>query len=452
MQINPAIFKAYDIRGICPKDLNGEAAYQIGRAFVSFLEKTDSEKSGPLKIVVGRDNRLSSPLLSRNLIKGMIDAGADVTDIGLATTPMLYFAVVKYRCDGGVVVTASHNPKEYNGFKLVRRDAVPISEESGIREIQRLSQSPFPKGKIGSRTTLLKQKVVQEYAVINTRGVDKNDLQGLKIVIDTANAVSGMVIPAIFKDLPCKITHLFKKSDGSFPNHSPDPLQEQNLETLRSKVVALKADLGVAFDGDGDRIIFLDEQGGVVSGNLISALMSDLILKEQPGEKILYDVRSSNVIKETIQASGGTPVMWRIGHSFIKEKMRQDKIIFASELSGHYYHRDHYFCEAPFFVLFRLLRELGKKSLSELVNPYKKYWHSGEINFKIADKKAAMELLKKRYSDGRILTIDGLRVDYDDWWFLARPSNTEPVLRLVIEAKTKELMDKKKEELSALLH
>jgi len=451
VNINPDIFCAYDIRGLYPQDLGGEGAFLIGQAFVRFLEKPGVKKADKLKIAVGCDNRLSSPTLSRSLFNGITNMGADVVDLGLITTPMLYFAVARYRYDGGIIITASHNPKEYNGLKMVRENAIPISEASGIKEIQRLAglplQSDEPKGAVLSA----KGVVAKDYTAFNLKDVNKGDLKGLKIVIDTANAVSGIIIPEIFKNLPCRITHLFKKSDGRFPNHPPDPLPPKNLKALRAAVLAKKADLGIAFDGDGDRIIFVDEKGEPVSGNFIAALMANLILKKHPGEKILYDVRSSNIIKETIESGGGKPVIGRIGHSFIKEKMRKEQILFASELSGHYYHKNHYFCEAPFFVLFTILKELSKKPFSQLIEPYKKYYHSGEINFEIADKKTAILLLEKRYADGRLLKIDGLRVDYQDWWFLARASNTEPLLRLVIEAKTKALLDKKKEELKALL-
>lgn len=441
MKINPNIFRAYDIRGIYPEDLNEEIACKIGQAFVKFLGKTK------LQIVIGRDNRLSGPALHKNLIKGITDMGAEVIDIGLSTTPMLYFAVAHYGYDGGVIVTASHNPAQYNGFKMVRENAIPISGESGIKEIQSLSQSQLQVSKLKGK--LIKKEILKDYVDFNLKKI--TGFKSLKIVIDTANAVSGMVIPEIFKKVPGKIYHLFKQSDGSFPNHPPDPLIKDNLKALQGTVKGKKADLGVAFDGDGDRIIFVDEKGKIISGDLITAFLAFLILKDKPGEKVLYDVRSSNIVRETIEKADGRPLVDRIGHSFIKERMRREKIIFAGEFSGHYYHRDHYFCEAPLFVLLKTLQQISKKPISQLIKPYQQYFHSGEINFKVKNKGAAMNKLKNRYSDGQILEIDGLRVDYDDWWFLVRPSNTEPVLRLVLEAKTKELMEKNKKELTALI-
>jgi len=443
MKINSNIFRAYDIRGIYPSELNENTAYLIGRAFVGFLKKRK------LKIVVGRDNRLSSPTLHKNLVKGITDMGADVVDIGLTATPMFYFAVAHYNYDGGVIVTASHNPGQYNGFKMVREKAIPISGESGIKDIQRLFRNkPQP---VKSRGKVLKKEVIKNYVSFNLNGIDKNNLKPLSIVVDTANAVSGLVIPEIFKNLPCKINHLFKKSDGSFPNHPPDPLLKENLKALQAEVKKKKADMGVAFDGDGDRIIFIAETGEIISGDLITAFLADLVIRKYPGAKILYDVRSSNIVKETIQNAGGAPVIYRIGHSFIKEKMRNEKIVFAGEFSGHYYHKDYYFCDAPLFALFKFLEEVSKKPASQIIKPYQKYYHSGEVNLKIEDKEEALKRLKKQYSDGLFLEIDGLRVDYKDWWFLVRASNTEPLLRLVVEARTKSLMEEKKKELIALI-
>lgn len=452
MEVNPQIFKAYDIRGIYPEDLNEAMTYDIGRAFVNFLTKTSPKKTDGLKIIVGRDNRLSGSALYKALVRGLTEGGADVSDIGTVVTPLFYFSVVKHGGDGGVMITASHNPKEYNGLKLVSQKAVPVSENSGLGEIKSIIESTVswpkkPRGKI----TLLKNKVISDYLAFNLKGERINDWRNLKIVIDTANAVPGTVISVLSKELPCKIIHLFKKSDGSFPNHPPDPLKEENLKALQKEVLAQRADLGVALDGDGDRIFFVDEKGAALSTNLITAFLSQLILADNPGAKIIYDVRSSKIIAETVKKAGGVPVVWKIGHSFMKEKMRQDNILFGAELSGHYYHKNHYFCEAPFFVLFSLLTEISKKPLSELLKPYQKYFHSGEINFAAKDKSALMARIKSRYSDGQILGIDGLRVDYKDWWFLVRPSNTEPVLRLVVEADTKELLEQKKRELVALI-
>jgi phosphomannomutase len=445
MKINPSIFKAYDIRGIYPDELNKETAYFIGRAFVKFLRKKSP------KVVVGRDNRLSSPDLFRALTKGIIDQGAKVVDIGLSTTPMLYFTVAYFKFEGGIEISASHNPSQYNGFKLVREKAIPISEKSGIKEIQKLVLAGnFKKQKKGK---ILGKKVLKEYVRFILKDFNLESFQPLKIVIDTANAVSGILIPEIFKKTKQKIYHLYSKLDGSFPNHNPDPLIKENLKTICQVVKTKKADLGVAFDGDGDRIFFIDEKGEVVSGDLITAKISELILKKNPKEKILYDIRSSNIVRETIEKAGGRPVEGRIGHSFIKEKMRKENIIFAGELSGHYYLREHYFCETPLFVLLRIIEEISreKKTLSEIISPFRKYFHSGEINFKVKNKEKVLGEIEKKFKTGKISKLDGIRIDFGDWWFLVRSSHTEPVLRLVIEAKTKKLLKEKAHFLSNFL-
>ncbi len=446
MKINPGIFKAYDIRGVYPDDLNEEIAYFIGRAFVKFLGK---EKP---KVVVGQDNRLSSASLFKSLIKGITDQGADVVNIGLSTTPMFYWACANFKFDGGINITASHNPSRYNGFKLIRERAIPISGESGIKEIKKLViKRNFKKEKKGK---MLNKKVLKEYVRFNLEEFNLKAIKPLKIIIDTANTVSGIIIPEVFKKTNFKIDHLFSKLDGSFPNHNPDPLIKENLKVICQTIKTKKADLGVAFDGDGDRVFFIDEKGEVTPGDLVTALIAKLVLEKNPKEKILYDIRSSNIVGETIRERGGIPLVGRIGHSLMKERMRKEDIIFGGELSGHYYLKKHYFCEIPLFVLFKILEEISRtnKTISELIKPYKKYFHSGEINFKVKDKKKVLKTLEDKFREGKILKIDGLRVDFDNWWFLVRLSNTEPVIRLVVEAKTKKILRDKTHLLSNLLN
>ncbi|MDP2664307.1 MAG: phosphomannomutase/phosphoglucomutase [bacterium] len=445
MKINPAIFKAYDIRGVFPEDISKEAAYLIGRAFTDFLKKRNP------KIAVGRDNRLSSPALFKSLVRGMVEEGATVVDIGLATSPMFYWAVAFFKLDGGINITASHNPSKYNGFKMVREKAMPISENTGIKEIQKaVLKRRFkkkPKGRI------IRKKVLKSYIKASLNGFSVKKTRPLKVVIDTANAVSGIIIPKIFRGRKDKITHLFSKLEGSFPNHSPNPLIKENLKTIRQAVKNQKADLGIAFDGDGDRLFFIDEKAEIIPGDLIIALMAGLVLAENPGEKILYDVRSSNIVPETVKAAGGIPVVWKIGHSFIKEKMRKEDIVFAGELSGHYYLRSNYFCEAPLYVFLKIMQEVSESGLklSQMIKPFRKYFHSGEINFKVKDKKMILARLERKFKSGKILKLDGLRIDFKDWWFLVRPSNTEPLLRLVVEAKTKNLLSQKRKELTRVI-
>lgn len=445
MKINYSIFKTYDIRGIYPSELNEETAYLIGQAFVRFLKKDNP------KVVVGRDNRFSSPSIFQSLTKGILQQGGDVVDIGLATTPMLYFAVAYFNFDAGINITASHNPSKYNGFKMVREKAIPVSEQSGLNEIKKLIlEGKFNSSKKGK---IVRKKILKEYLDFNLKDFNFKTIKPLKIIIDTANAVPGIIISNLFKKTGIKVFHLFSKLDSSFPNHEPNPIVKKNLKVICQAVKTKKANLGVAFDGDGDRVVFIDEKGKMVSGDLITALMAQLILEEKPKEKIFYDIRSSNIVREVIKKSGGVPIMGRIGHSLIKERMRKEDIIFGGELSGHYYLKNHYFSDAPIFVLFKILEKISKtdKAFSEIIKPYQKYFSSEEINFKIKNKKKILELLENRFKRGKILKIDGLRVDFSDWWFLARPSGTEDLLRLNIEAKTKKIMEKKKKELSLFI-
>jgi phosphomannomutase len=415
------IFKAYDIRGIYGEQLNEDIAYKIGRAFAMYIGS---------KIVVARDNRLSSDSLFEALTRGITDQGSDVYDIGLSTSPMFYFAVSNLVCDGGVIITASHNPPQYNGFKMVRSDAMPLSGEDGIDQIKQLvEENNFSSSKKGNISTL---DITDKY--VNSFEIKKYNL---KVVVDTANSVSGLIVNRMFRGV--SLFHLFSELDGSFPNHEPNPLEEKNINELKKKVLEYGADIGIAFDGDGDRVFFVDEKGELISSDLIIALIAKLIDK-----KVLYDLRCSNIIKETARDS----VMWRVGHSFIKKKMKDEDIFFGGEYSGHYYLKQgsSYF-ESPYFVIYKLFEAMENKKLSELIAPFKKYYHSGELNFEVKDKQSVIEKVEKNYSYGKITKIDGVRIDFDDWWFLLRGSNTEPILRLIIEAKSKELLDGKIKEI-----
>lgn len=460
MNINPNIFRAYDIRGVFPRDINEQTAFFIGQSFAEFLKKNN--KSKELRVAIGRDCRTSSPILFRGLSKGILSLGVNIINIGLTTTAMLYFAVAHYKLDGGIEITASHNPGQYNGFKIVRETSFPVGSGNGLKEIKNLARKFQKEGlsksnkKIGK---IFKKDISSDYGRFNLKGVDLKKIKPLSLVVDTANGVSGIIVPKILGKTRLKKSYLFLKLDGSFPNHSPDPTIEENLRFLKKEVVRKKADLGIAFDGDGDRIIFIDEKGKMISSDIIFALVVDQILRTNPGEKILYTISSSNIVRETIKNSGGIPVLSRVGYTFIKERMRKENIIFAGESSSHYYPRTHYFSEAPFFVLFKVLKIISEsnKSISKLINPYKKYSNSGEINFRIKEKdffrkkKKIIAQLRQKYRKGEILKMDGLRVDFPDWWFLLRPSNTEPLLRLIVEAKTAELMREKKRELTSVI-
>ncbi len=415
------IFKAYDIRGIYGEELDEDVAYRIGRAFAKYMGSP---------IVVARDNRKSSDSLFKKLAEGITDQGSDVYDIGLSTSPMFYFAVANLDCAGGTIITASHNPPEYNGFKMVRGDVTPLSEENGLNEVKKLFEennfTSLEKGKIYTKNVT--QKYIDFF---------EKKKYNLKVVVDTANSVSGLIVGEMFSGV--QLFHIFSELDGNFPNHEPNPLKEENLKDLREKVLEVGADIGIAFDGDGDRVFFVDEKGEVISSDLIVALMAKLI-----DGKVLYDIRCSNIIKETAKQS----VVSRVGHSFIKQKMKEENIFFGGEYSGHYYLKQgEAYYESPYFVIYKLFEAMKDKKLSELIAPFRKYYHSGELNFEVKDKQSIIDKLEEKYSQGRVNKMDGLRVDFDDWWFLLRASNTEPVLRLIVEAKTKELLDSKIKEI-----
>lgn len=446
------IFKAYDIRGIFPDELDEEAAYKIGRAFILFLKKSrvhsfELAKTSNLKIVVGMDNRLSSGVLSAALEKGIMEQGGDIIDIGFCTTPMFYFTVAKFDYDGGLMITASHNPSEYNGFKMVNKGGIPISDDTGIKQIKEMALSGKfePVAAIGSKE---KKDVMLDYIQDNQFNEDFN----FTIVVDTANSVSGVPVKRMLSKVP--LIHIFDELDGNFPNHAPDPLKMENMRCLQVGVKAANANLGVAFDGDGDRLFFVDENSQVITADLVLALMSSIILRKKGKQKILYDLRCSNIVPETIKKWGGEAIITRVGHSFIKEVMRKEDAIFGGEFSGHFFYKNAFCSEAPFFVLFSVLNEMKKtnKTLSQLIAPFRKYFHSEEVNFKISNPQEKIKQIKEKYSKGTISEFDGLRIDFENWWLLVRASNTEPVLRLMVEAETQFMMDQKLDELSKIIN
>jgi len=456
-KINEKVFKAYDIRGCFPEEINSEFAFSLGRAFVEFLKQQyykPGRKNRNLKILIGRDGRKSSPVLTKSLIKGILSSGADIVDIGLSTTPLFYFSVVRFDCDGGIEVTASHNPSQFNGFKIVRKKAVPVGGKTGLERIRFLMKRDGGKKREGPKGRIIKKEAIKKYVKFVSSGFKFKDFLPFKIVIDTANAVPGILIPEVFKKTPFKISTIFKKLDGSFPNHGPNPLIEKNLRFLKEKIKEKKADIGIAFDGDGDRIVFIDERGETIQGGLICALISQILLSKNKGEKIIYDIRLSNVVREVIKENGGVPLLSHVGHSIIKEKMRKEDVLFAGEFSGHFYYKFHYFLETPFFVLFKILEKASKDkvSISELIKPFRIYFHSGEMNFKVKDKEKIIAKLEKIYGGkGKASHFEGLRVDFKDWWFNVRLSNTEDLLKLVIEAKEKKIMEEKKKEIKRLI-
>jgi len=457
--IEPKIFKPYDIRGIYPEEINEETVELIGRALIIFLRK--KEKKEKLKIVLSRDNRISSFSLYRALKRGILEERGKVINIGLSSTPMFYFSVWKFGYDGGVQITASHLSPQYNGCKIVGRDAVLIAGESGLEEIKKIvfelkNKKRSKKPKFLSKLNFQKNKnkqFLEEYIKLNLEEVEIKKIKDLKIAIDTGNAVSGSLIRKFKKFLPIRIYHLFPCLKGKFPNHLPDPLKEENLKDLKKIVLDKKLDLGVALDGDGDRIVFIDEKGETILPDFISCLIIETLFHENIKEKIIYTVCSSNVIRDVAKKNNILAIPWRVGHSYIKDKMRGEGAVFGCEYSGHYFLSKYHFSETPLVILLKVLEKIAqeKKPISEIISKYKRYFYSGAINLEVRDKNEKIKELEKKYKGEKISFIDGLRVDFPDYWFSVRPSNTENILRLMIEAKTELLLKKKKEELKMII-
>ncbi|MFA5773676.1 MAG: phosphomannomutase/phosphoglucomutase [Candidatus Paceibacterota bacterium] len=444
------IFKAYDIRGKYPGELNESMARNIGQAIGRFFISR-GKLTNP-NVVIGRDVRASSPVLAKNAIDGLLNAGCKITDVGIISTPMSYFACGHYNFDGSIMVTASHNPAEYNGFKVCREKAIALSETTGLKEIENIfnrSAGQSASQPVGQPTRIDIRPDYKKFILgfVNVK-------RPLKVVIDTANGVMGPVLNDIFgNNSPFKIIPMFFEPDGRFPNHEPNPMHDENIEQLRQAVTAHQADLGVAFDGDGDRCIFLTERGVRVPNDIITALIGRQILSREKGAHILYDLRSSWVVKEEVNRLGGRPVRERVGHAFIKETMRRLDIPFGGELSGHYYFRDNYFADCGLIAFINCINLLSGQELtfSELVKPLQKYHASGELNFTVVDKDKKIAELVGRFKDGKQDMLDGITVEYADWWFNVRKSNTEPLLRLNIEARTVQLLDQVRQKVISVI-
>ena len=442
--MKPEIFKAYDIRGIYPTDLNEDDAYHIGRAVVEHLQ--------PKCLGVGRDIRDSSPSLFESFARGVMDSGVDVIDLGIITTPMVYFAAGRLDIDAAVSLTASHNPPEWNGMKIALRGAVPVGESTGLREIRDLALRkvwPIVEQR-GSMTTEDIKPAYYGYFASFAEFKDKH----FTVVIDTANSMGVFELP-IYEQWSenLSIVNLYNDLDHPFQCHEANPLKSETLAELQTKVKEVGADLGIAYDGDADRIGFVDEHGDIMPMDVLPALIAKPILEAKPGATILYDLRSSRAIKEVVEENGGHASECRVGHAYIKKQMLEEGAVFGGELSGHYYFEENSNAEASTLAAFMILNLMAKsgKKASELIAEVKRYYHSGEINSEVHDKDAVLTKLKEQYSDGKQHELDGLKVDYPDWWFNVRPSNTEPLLRLNLEATTAELMEEKKAELLATI-
>jgi phosphomannomutase len=452
--MDPTIFKAYDIRGIYPDQLNEKDAWKIGFAAARFLPALlhgfDRGQANARTICVGRDMRTHGESLANALIDGITSAGIDVIDVGMVDTPFIYFAVNHLGTCGGVQVTASHNPAKYNGFKVSGPGAKPVGEDTGLKDIKHIAVSLLhTKGK--STGSVEKQDLIDEYKKHVLKFLQPK-LRKLKIAIDASNGMAGKMVPAIFSGLGLELVELNFKYDGTF-KHEPNPLIEENLAELKAAVIREKCDLGVCFDGDADRLMMVDETGQTIGCDLMTALMAGYFLKKEPKSTIVYDLRSSRVVAEEIIKHGGTPRRERVGHAFMKKALRDSHGIFGGELSGHFYYRDNYCADSGLITFIHMLNIISQadSKVSEIVKPLRRYFASGEINFQVEDKKAKMDELAKRYRDGQVDWLDGVTVGYKDWWFNCRPSNTEPLLRLTVEAKNPELLKEKLAEIEAVL-
>jgi len=448
MRINTEIFKAYDIRGLYPGEINEEVARLIGRGFVTYL--------GASKIGVSRDMRVSSPGLAAAFIEGARQQGADVVDYGMLGTDMLYFAVVNDGLQGGAQITASHNPKQYNGIKMVRSGAQPLSGDAGLAEIRDMIVNDTLPPAAATPGSVSPRNIIFEYVEKVMSFIDPSAIKPFTVVLDAGSGMAGLVAPLLFDQLPCKTTKLCFDIDGTFPNHEANPLIEENRRDITEEVMRQHADAGIAWDGDADRCFFIDDTGEFVPGDLITALIARTMLERHPGATIIYDLRASWAVRDTVAAAGGTALENRVGHAFMKARLRKEEAVFAGEVSGHYYFKDFYYCDTgivPALVMLELISRSGQK-LSQLLAPFRERYHiSGEINSTVADVPLKLQELKDRFgpSAERVSHMDGISFEYPDWHFNVRPSNTEPLLRLNLEALSAETMERRRDEVLALI-
>jgi phosphomannomutase len=445
--LDPKVFKAYDVRGIYPTELDEDGSYAIGRGYVEQFE--------PKRIAVGRDMRPSSPSMAAAVIRGASAAGAEVLDIGRVGTEMLYFAVGDLSLDGGVMVTASHNPKEYNGLKIVRRGALPVGGDSGLPEIRERALKLHVGEEETGPPAADQVDIYPPFVDKVLSFIDVSAVQPLRAVIDAGNGMAGAMMPPILDRLPVDAVRCFFEPDGTFPNHAPNPLLPENREFVMGKVLEERSDLGIAFDGDADRCFFVDDTGEFVPGDFVTALLAESILEKEPGAKIIYDVRASWAVRDTVERASGVSLINRVGHAFIKERMRQEGAAFAGEVSGHYYFRDFYQADSgtiPALLMLELVSKRGRK-LSELLQPYReRYFITGELNTPVEDVALKLQELKEHFGrEGEVSHLDGISVTAEDWHMNVRPSNTEPLLRLNLEALDRELMERRRDEALAVI-
>jgi phosphomannomutase len=443
-----SVFKAYDIRGIYPREIDEKLAWRIGAALVGLLRAKT--------LVVGRDMRKSAPSIQRAVIDGITAHGCEVLDIGLVSTPMAYFGIGSLKADGGLTTTASHNPPEYIGAKICRAGAAPMSRDTGIGELEKMTTAPDAEQRLAPKAGTKRGAVRQ----VDLRADYKRHMsrfmqpwRRMRAVIDTANGMGGLEAPIVLEGTTLEWQGLFLDLDGSFPNHEANPLKDENIADLKREVLAQKADVGFAFDGDADRCGVIDEKGERVGADLVTALLAREFLAKEKGAAVVYDLRASRVVPEEIARLGGRPLRERVGHSFIKATMRKEDSPFAGELSGHFYFRDHFFSDCGTLAMIHLLNLMSRETrpLSQIVAPLRKYCSTGEVNFEVKDADATLQEIRSHFASGEQDELDGVSVVFDDWWFNVRKSNTEPLVRLMLEARTKELMERRKSEVVAVI-
>jgi len=453
--MDETIFKAYDVRGIYPDQMDEELAYRIGRGFARVLSQLQDVPVTDLRVGLGHDMRLSAPAMSEAYARGISDEGADVLDIGMVGTEMLYWTVGSRKLDGGLMCTASHNPAAYTGAKLVKRGAIALSGDSGIGELKEIVSAGEPGPAADPPGELSADDVADAFREAALGYIDPSQVKPAKVVVDGGNGMAGPMVGPLLDSLPIEQVRTYWEPDGTFPDHEPNPLLEENRRFIMERVRDTGADLGIAWDGDADRCFFIDDTGEFVAGDFLTALLAQSILRKEPGATILYDVRASRAVRDLVEAEGGSAEVNRVGHAFFKTRMRDTGAAFGGEVSGHYYFRDFYCADSgtlPALLLLELLSVEGSR-LSELLEPLRsKYFISGEINSEVEDQDGKMDELAKRYSDGEVSWLDGISVDYEDWHFNVRPSNTEPLLRLNLESvRSEEHMKEKRDEVLALI-
>jgi phosphomannomutase len=453
--VDASIFKAYDVRGTYPDQMDEELAYRIGRAFPRVLSQLDGVPVGDLSVAVGRDMRLSAPGMAERYVAGIADEGADVLDIGMAATEMVYWTVGARELDGGLVCTASHNPQAYTGAKLVKRGAIALSGDSGIGELRDIVAGGDPGPAVAERGEVRREEVGAAFRDAALRYIEPARIRPLKVVLDGGNGMAGPMIGPLLDTFPIDQVSTFWEPDGEFPEHEPNPLLPENRRFIIDKVRETGAELGIAWDGDADRCFFIDDTGEFVAGDFLTALLAESILRKEPGATILYDVRASRAVRDVVERAGGRAEVNRVGHAFFKTRMRETGAAFGGEVSGHYYFRDFYCADSgtiPALLILELLSVEGKRMSALLESLRSRYFISGEINSEVEDQDRKMEEIASHWSDGEVSRLDGISVDYDDWHFNVRPSNTEPLLRLNLESLvSRDHMEQKRDEVLGLI-